>query len=199
MKKCFLSFLALLAGLSLYAAEFHVSGVVRDDSGKPVSGVKVTDGYNFVLTDNNVRYTIYPHDDANFVYISIPSGFEMASRNGAPFFYRSLKREQESQKQDFDLLRLTQDDTHHQFVLWADVQVYNESELELVSKAASDARDLVKENGLSTFGMSCGDIVGNWSSGMLETVHKTCAQAGFPFFTLMGNHDYQAGVATNEE
>lgn len=199
MKKCFLSFLALLAGLSLYAAEFQVSGVVRDDSGKPVSGVKVTDGYNFVLTDNNGRYRICPHDDANFVYISIPSGFEMASRNGAPFFYRSLKREQESQKQDFDLLRLTQDDTHHQFVLWADVQVYNESELELVSKAASDARDLVKENGLSTFGMSCGDIVGNWSSGMLETVHKTCAQAGFPFFTLMGNHDYQAGVATNEE
>ena len=52
-----------------------MNGVVRDDSGRPVSGVKVTDGFDFVRTDNDGKYEIYAHDNSKFVYISIPAGF----------------------------------------------------------------------------------------------------------------------------
>ena len=199
MRKVFLTFVALLAAISLSAGNLVVSGVVRDDAGKPVSGVKVSDGYNFSLSDARGNYELSVHDDADFVFVCIPSGFEISNRNGAPYFYRTLNRTRSSQKVDFDLVRLQIDDNHHQFMVWADVQVYNESELALVAKAAADAKSVARGNGLYTFGVSCGDIVGTWSSGMSETIHKTCAEAGFPFFTLMGNHDYKAGVGTNEE
>lgn len=199
MRKVFLIFAALLAAISLSAGNLVVSGVVRDDAGKPVSGVKVSDGYNFSLSDGRGNYELSVHDDADFVFVCIPSGFEISNRNGAPYFYRTLNRARSSQKVDFDLVRLQIDDNHHQFMVWADVQVYNESELALVAKAAADAKSVARGNGLYTFGVSCGDIVGTWSSGMSETIHKTCAEAGFPFFTLMGNHDYKAGVGTNEE
>lgn len=199
MRKVFLTFAALLATISLSAGNLVVSGVVRDDAGKPVSGVKVSDGYNFSLSDGRGNYELSVHDDADFVFVCIPSGFEISNRNGAPYFYRTLNRARSSQKVDFDLVRLQIDDNHHQFMVWADVQVYNESELALVAKAAADAKSVARGNGLYTFGVSCGDIVGTWSSGMSETIHKTCAEAGFPFFTLMGNHDYKAGVGTNEE
>ena len=199
MRKVFLIFAALLAAISLSAGNLVVSGVVRDDAGKPVSGVKVSDGYNFSLSDGRGNYELSVHDDADFVFVCIPSGFEISNRNGAPYFYRTLNRARSSQKVDFDLVRLQIDDNHHQFMVWADVQVYNESELALVAKAAADAKSVARGNGLYTFGVSCGDIVGTWSSGMSETIHKTCAEAGFPFFTLMGNPDYKAGVGTNEE
>lgn len=199
MKKCVVFLSLLLCCITLSAQEIRVNGVVRDDSGRPVSGVKVTDGFDFVRTDNDGKYEIYAHDNSKFVYISIPAGFEVATRNGAPLFYKSLKKDKSKQKMDFDLIRTGKDETHHQFMVWADVQVYNESEIELVSKAAADARAVAAQSGVPTFGVSCGDIAGMWSSGLSEKIHKATASAGFPFFALMGNHDYQAAVGTNEE
>lgn len=191
--------LALAAFALPLSASSDVDGYVRDGEGRPVSDVKVTDGFNIVKTDAEGHYVLNVHDNADFVYISIPSGYETASRNGAPLFYKTIDKTQQTSKIDFDLVATGKDEFKHIFFLWADVQVYRESELEYVRTAAEDAKAVAAGYGLPAFGLSCGDISGDSTSAMAERIHKTAASAGFPFFTLMGNHDFRAGVGTNEE
>lgn len=188
----------MLAGLSSYAEGVKVSGAVRDDNSKGLGGVKVTDGYRIVLTDSRGRYSFTTHDDARFVYLSIPSGYAASTRNGAPYFYRSIDRERSTQKADFTLYSQKQSQEEHQFLLWADVQVYNEDEIELVKKAAQDARQELSRNGMPAFAVSCGDIIGDWKDDFSVKVHEACAESGVEFFALMGNHDYKANAPTNE-
>lgn len=199
MRRALISLLYFFITITLSASEIKVSGYVRDNHGKPVSGVKVTDGFDIVRTDAAGHYELNARENANFVYISVPSGFETSLRNGAPHFYKQIDRSNKTQKSDFEIIRTGKDETHHQFVVFADVQVYNESEIDYVYKAAADVQTDIVSNGVPTFGMSCGDIVGTWSSGLSEKIQTATSSAGFPFYALMGNHDYQSGVGTNEE
>ncbi|MBP5488615.1 MAG: calcineurin-like phosphoesterase C-terminal domain-containing protein [Bacteroidales bacterium] len=199
MKKIFFGLFALLLGANLYASSFVVSGHVLDQGGKPVADVKVTDGFRFVRTDQNGAYEIDVHDDATFVYLTVPAGYETPEWHGAPLFYRELDRTGKGQSVDFSLVKTGVDETRHIFMVWADVQVYEEEEIEYVKKAAEDAAQVADEAGVPAFGVSCGDITGDWWSGMSLDIQKATAQAGFPFFTLMGNHDYKGDAQTNED
>ena len=199
MKKIFFTLSALLLGANLLASSYIVSGHVYDQAGKPVAEVKVTDGYNFVRTDQRGAYEIDVHDDAQFVYISIPAGYETPEWHGAPLFYRELTREGKGQTADFNIVRTGVDETKHLFVVWADVQVYEEQEIDFVKQAAADAAQVAEDAGVPAFGVSCGDIVGDWWSGMSVDIQKATAEAGFPFFTLMGNHDYKGDARTDED
>ena len=190
---------ALFCATGAASAPLSVSGRVLDNNGAALPGVKVTDGYSFVRTDAQGAYSIETHPDASFVYLTIPSGYDAPTRNSAPLFYRELDRDTARQEVDFELIASGEDQTRHNFFVWADVQVYNDSELEHVKQAAADAGAYAESSGLPSFGMSCGDIAGNWSSGMLPKVHECCAQAGFPFFALMGNHDYRGDAVCDED
>lgn len=190
---------AIMAFVLPLSASADVDGYVRDGEGRPVSDVKVTDGFSIVKTDAEGHYVLNAHDNADFVYISIPAGYTTPSRNGAPLFYKLIDRTLQTDKIDFDLIRTDKDESRHLFFVWADVQVYKEGELELVQQAADDAGAVAEAAGIPAFGMSCGDMSGYSTDGIADRIHKTCASAGFPFFTLMGNHDYRGGVGTNEE
>lgn len=199
MKKIFFGLFALLLSAQLYASSYVVSGHVFDQSGRPIADVKVTDGYKFVGTDAQGAYEIDVHDDATFVYVTIPAGYETPEWHGAPLFYHELDRKGSTQSVDFNLVRTGVDETRHMFMVWADVQVYEEEEIEYVKVAAADAAQVAEEAGLPAFGVSCGDITGDWWSGMSVDIQKATAEAGFPFFTLMGNHDYKGDAKTNED
>lgn len=188
---------AALMALSLDADAANVSGTVKAE-GVPVKGVKVTDGRSFVKTDAKGRYTIVTNDDAEYVYLTVPAGYNMASAlNGQPLFYYKLTKAAK-QKADFALVPTGADETRHQFHVYADVQVYNRSEIDLVKKAAADSKVVNEEAGVPAFGVSCGDILGEWDQDYAGDIHGACAEAGFPFYALMGNHDYQYGAQTNE-
>ena len=199
MKKIFFTLSALLLCANLLASSFVVTGRVSDETGSPVAGVKVTDGYRFVRTAADGTYSIDVHDDATLVYLTIPAGYETPEWHGAPLFYRELDRQGNGQVADFDLIKTGRDETRHMFMVWADVQVYEEQEIDLVRKAAADAAQVAEEADVPVFGVSCGDIVGDWWSGMSIDIQKATAEAGFPFFTLMGNHDYKGDAPTNED
>ena len=199
MKKIFFGLSALLLSANLFASSFVVSGYVTDQQGKPVVNVKVTDGYKFVRTALDGYYEIDAHDDAQFVYLTIPAGYEAPEWLGAPLFYRELNRETKGQTADFNLVKTGADETRHIFMVWADVQVYEDAEIAFVKQAAADAAQVADEAGVPVFGVSCGDIVGDWWTGMSQNIQIATAETGFPFFTLMGNHDYKGDAKTNEE
>lgn len=198
MKNILVAIFLFAISLPVFSQGVSVRGVVRDENSKALAGVKVTDGYSIVLTDRKGRYDFVAHDDARFVYLSIPSGYGVQTRNGAPHFYRTIDKGKSVQNTDFTLYRQAESQYEHQFFLWADVQVYNREEIDLVRQAADDAREQAQANGVPAFGVSCGDIIGDWHDDFSTDVHQACASSGFPFFALMGNHDYKADAPTNE-
>ncbi len=68
---------------------FSVSGKVTGD-GKALQDVVISDGFNVVVTNSKGEYTLPIHDKADFMFISLPSGFEFPERNGIPQHYRAL-------------------------------------------------------------------------------------------------------------
>lgn len=204
MRKVLFVLFCVLCAQGAFANPLEVSGRVVLD-GKGIAGVKVTDGHDIVLTDKKGNYSLWAHDDARFVYISIPDGCSVPTRNGAPLFYKELERGPKGQhpaaaKADFCLGSTGLDAARHRFFVWADVQVYEPHEVQdYCLEAAADAAMVWKESGVPAFGVSCGDIVGAWDSGLNVPVHQACATAGFPFFTVIGNHDVVQNCETNEK
>src|SRR5690606_14785713 len=68
-----------------------ISGAVLDaELKKGISGVAVTDGYTIVLTDKKGNYKLTPHANAKFVYITIPSGYQIPVDKNLPQYYSTL-------------------------------------------------------------------------------------------------------------
>lgn len=175
-----------------------VSGrVMSGTSGLP--DVSVTDGFNVTRTDSEGVYELCIDPRAEFIYLSVPSGYVCECNGyGSPVFYRSI----DDSLKDADFFLRKSDDCgeRHLFVLWADTQVYERHELEYVSRAAADLRELVSASGLPAAGVSCGDIVGEWDSepSFFVPVAQAAATSGVPFFYAVGNHDLDMDARSNE-
>jgi hypothetical protein len=55
--------------------------------GKGIAGVAVTDGKSIVVTNKSGQYELKSHAEAEFVYISIPSGYAFPTKSGVAQFY----------------------------------------------------------------------------------------------------------------
>ncbi len=193
----FLGYCCYAAALPNGVAALYYGKVCCD--GRGVGGVAVTDGRTVVLTDESGRYSIESDGYADFVYISVPTGYAVSERNYAPEFYRSV-RPHGKQKVDFELTSTGQDETRHLFVLWADVQVYEPGELKYVEQAAHDVETLVEETGLPAIALSCGDIIGEMSNEdvSFQSVAEATAKGGIPFHYAIGNHDLDLSPRSND-
>ena len=57
------------------AAQIKISGTVKTDSGAPVAGVTVSDGFTNVVTDAKGRYKMIASPDAMYVFYSVPAAY----------------------------------------------------------------------------------------------------------------------------
>lgn len=176
-----------------------LSGKVRAN-GRGIAGVAVTDGYNVVLTDTSGRYEFLSNATAEFVYISIPRGYEFNNEKSITRFYERIKPSRGRFKADFELDKLTQDDTRHNFVVWADPQIISKEDGEQLKKeSAPDLKKLVSSYPQNTLfhGIGCGDLV--WDKfELFDDYQEALAIAGIPFFQVIGNHDMNLEARTDE-
>ncbi|MBQ2107629.1 MAG: metallophosphoesterase, partial [Bacteroidales bacterium] len=80
MKKLLIIAASLALSLSTFAAKVlppEVKGRVTDTDGKPIAGVVVSDGIQVVLTDAEGKYCFPRIPEAYYVFISIPSEYEI--------------------------------------------------------------------------------------------------------------------------
>lgn len=198
---CVICGAALLMNAALMASPVQFHGKVVS-GGKGVAGVSVTDGRIVVKTDAKGRYELASDGNAEFLYISVPSGYEAGTLNFAPEFYRRVSDiGSKKANVDFEIYRTGADETRHLFFLWADAQVYEDSEVDYVRKAADDVREVVDESGgLPAFAVSCGDIVGDWDRqpSLFLPVAEASAGSGIPFHYVVGNHDIEMDAKTDE-
>lgn len=163
-----------------------------------VAGVGVTDGLTVVRTDARGRYRLSSTSEAEFVYLSLPDGYEIPVEAGTPCIYQRLDPEK-NHRYDFTLTPAAGELTRHRLLLVADPQVYFDEELDSVRRAAADMRRMAAD-GIPTVGVVCGDIIGdiNRRPSLFEPVREAVATSGIPFFYAVGNHDMDLGVRTND-
>lgn len=192
----------LLVQLFLFSAAVAqnrlLSGVVlNQQTKKPVAGIAVTDGFTVVQTNAKGAYSLYGHPDAEFIYLSLPAGYQIPTDRYLPKFYQRIKKGQN--KYDFELAKEKTDDSHHILIVGADPQPANEEAAKKWSNFAKDYfKPVVDEYGsLPKVGILCGDIVGDDLS--LFANHKKAVETmGFPTFQVIGNHDENYEARSDE-
>lgn len=179
-----------------------LKGRVFDSEGSALTNVSVTDGYNIVQTNTKGEYELLSNGSAEYVYISIPSGYEIPMKDQVPLFFHSIPQEYEEKYVfDFELRRLPVDDNQHVSVVWSDPQVYYEEELEELQLAVDDLKDLINTDyrNVAIHGIVPGDMIG-WikdADKLFPAIKNTIANTDIPFFYAVGNHDMDATSRSN--
>lgn len=165
---------------------------------KGIEGVAVTDGKNVVLTDKGGNYILPANDNAEFVYISSPSGYAFSNKNDVADFYHPLVNEK--MNYDFELHKLSNDDRNHCFVVWADTQMISKADADQLKKeSVPDLQQLVQSYPAGTLfhGIGCGDLV--WDKfDLFDDYRQAVQMTGIPFFNVIGNHDMDIDARTDD-
>lgn len=166
----------------------------------PLKGVAVTDGSKVVQTDGAGNFELVSDGQAKFVYITIPSGYQIpVSSSGTAHFFRTILPDSNGEATVlFELIPLPIDDSSHSFFLLADPQTETLEETGMLH--AHTVPDLQNEadRRLSEhlFGITCGDIMFDHLE-LYPEYERAVARLGIPFFQVVGNHDLNQDVATN--
>ncbi len=186
MKRITLLFVALVASTTLWAAEMRTLTGRVHCAGKGVAEVVVTDGENFTTTDAEGRYALRSSDDSRLVYITIPAGYRVASKQSVPQFWHRIEADRTTY--DFELMAKAQDDTHHGFVVIADPQIWHQKEFPALLAGAKDIRKTVESYTIPFHGICCGDVT-SYDHAFYTRYNETMSEAGIDFFSTPGNHD----------
>lgn len=159
-------------------------------SGKGVSGVMITDGTNFVKTDNNGNYKIETTTENRFIYYTLPSGYNSPIVDGIPMFYSEIKKDKKGQVINFELNKSIVSQQKQAFILWADPQVSDKEDLSLLEKVKDDVESTVSflQTQMPVHAISAGDLVFDQESlyGDYKNIIK---ELNIPFYQVIGNHD----------
>jgi hypothetical protein len=164
-----------------------VKGIVRS-AGKSLADVVVSDGFSVVKTNQDGSYEIPLTTRSEHVFISVPSGYELPHEK---YIARHYKVVEGTTSLDFDLNKLAVNDDKHQFMIWADPQVKNQSDVnKLMSQSVPDVQQYIKGLPADTLihGICVGDIV--WDNlPLFDSYNAAIDKCGLPFFQVIGNHD----------
>ena len=184
--------LLLTASLCICAEARRVSGSVSCGR-EALAGVIVTDGANFTTTGSNGKFKLDVADDARFVYIVSPSGYQPDFSTGAPQFYQPLTK---AKKYHFELNRTTEGTDFTLFAV-SDPQMKHERHLRKFCK--EPLHDLIAQAQAhsakhNTVGISLGDQAWN-ELEIFEPYKEAIAKTGIPFYSVIGNHDFIQNLA----
>ena len=191
----------LLCGCSGVAAQrvsprgHDLYGAVRDDKGRPVAGVVVSDGFTCCETDRRGVYRLDRNPAAAFVFYSVPAEYAVNVRAGYPSFYKPLAADAE--RYDFTLEPLPEG-VEREFRLFcmADPQCQTERHIERFrSETVPDVMRASRERDVPSYGVTLGDVAYSSDKVNAEWVMERMRRAmdrrliGMPVFQTMGNHD----------
>ena len=166
-----------------------LTGQVLTDTGSPIAGVAVSDGVTIVQTDAAGAYELPYRDNAEFVFVSVPSGYDIPlDATGSPLMY---KRVNGSGQYNFTLHQQADGgkaDSTHVMLVFGDPQVLNGyDDHRFRAETVEDVLQLkaTYPAGTKFYGLCVGDIVWDWYDA--HTLQKQYFEAmGFPSFMTLG-------------
>lgn len=175
-------------------------------NGQGVANVVVSDGFEFVTTDQNGVYYLASAKKNGNVFISVPSNYEVAVTNGIPQFFKKLVGiNSATEIKDFELFPVNNDD--HVVAFMADIHLANRNGD--ISQFQSGFIQDINETyayytgqGKRFYGLTLGDQ--SWDAYWYANNFKLAEYLNqvkdleFPIYNVIGNHDYDPYVALND-
>lgn len=193
----FLSFSFSLLAIS-NATPIQVKGKI-ESNGIGVPSVMVTDGVAVVQTDKNGKFALSTNSEREFVYYSLPSGYESPVALGVPVFYAPIDKNKKKQVRNFAIQPSKQSQTKHAFIVLGDPQVKTVDEFDLLSKVIVDMNETVADlpTELPVHAMSMGDNVFD-ELQFFDQYKQIISKTKLPFYQLVGNHDMDYNERSDE-
>ncbi len=171
-----------------------VYGVVESD-GAPISGVVVSDGYEVTITDDNGIYQMKSAKKHEYVFISLPSGYEAPLKGAIPQIHQALSLPATSpERADFNL-KYVGDQTEHTMLFLGDMHLANRNnDRDQFGEFIADVNSFIsgKKN---IYACTLGDLTWDiyWVSNSynlnnyLADIKKI---PSLPIYNTIGNHDH---------
>lgn len=189
---------APLPALTKGSAPVRIRGRVTGN-GRPLAGVRVSDGYSVVRTAADGRYTLISDGTQRFVFVCTPSGWQPArNATGTARFYQPIGAGRDEQTADFALTARAGDAKHSVLVL-ADPQTEVKYETDLLhAETVPDVVQTVQSLGeRAVVGVACGDIMFD-DLKLFPEYERAVQRMGVPFYQVIGNHDLDFASRTTE-
>ena len=173
-----------------------VYGVVSC-SGTGVQGVMVSDGYEVALTDANGLYQLKSAKKNAYVYITVPSGYEVSCEGSQAIFYDYLtKGASTAEQHDFNIYEAGDQTVHTAFLL-GDMHLAGgkNSDRTQFARFTSELNSYVAaHSGEKMYAFTLGDMTWDlyWYSKNYcfdQYVSDMNAVKNLPVFNTIGNHD----------
>ena len=173
-----------------------VYGIVSS-AGVGVENVVVSDGAEVTVTNEKGIYQLKSAKKWGYVFISVPSGYEVPSVGVLPQFHRALKNSADVvERADFKLEKVDGQDSYKIFML-GDMHLANRTgDLGQFAEFTSDLTDyMTRHKGEKMYALTLGDMTWDlyWYSNSyyfpqyLNTVNSQIKN--LQIFHTMGNHD----------
>ena len=165
--------------------------------GVGVSGVVVSDGVQVTKTNDDGLYQLKSAKKWGYVFISIPSGYEVASQGILPQFYSYLNDSaSQVEQKDFVLTKVAGQDKYKMF-FFGDMHLANRTSDKAQFRVfTSDLTDyMASHSAEKMYGMTLGDMTWDlyWYTNKfsfpeyLDEINRDIK--GLQIFHTMGNHD----------
>ncbi len=178
----------------------NVYGLVLGD-GKPLKGVVVSDGYKVALTDDDGIYQLVSDKVHKYVFISIPSGYEVNSDGVFPHVFKQLKGATTTvENVNFELTKVEGQD-NHSLIVMGDMHLANRNnDLMQYAVFTNEVNNYLSVNsGKHVYGITLGDMSWDcywYDHNMDLSSYKTYINQikGMQIFHAMGNHDHDMNM-----
>jgi len=174
--------------------------------GAGVAGVVVSDGVAVTTTDASGIYYLPSAKTKNFVFISVPGGYEVSNRDTIlPVFYQAFKAlPAKVETMNFTLTKISND--KHVVLALGDMHLANRNNdvAQFQGGFLPDAKATIaryQEQGYKVYGLTLGDMTWDayWYAnkyGFAEYL-SVMKPINIPVFHTMGNHDNNPYVAAD--
>ncbi len=165
--------------------------------GKGIPGVVVSDGVEVVQTDSRGVYQMHSAKQNGYVFISVPSGYEVAARGVLPQFHKQVaKSAYVCERIDFSLYE-SGDQTNHTMLYFGDMHMANRTKDRAQFRTfTSEINEYMKANSSAkVYAITLGDMTWDqfWYTnayGFDEYLNDVNAIEGLQIFHTIGNHDH---------
>ncbi len=184
----------------------NMIGIVKDTNGNPLAGIPVTDGYNYVTTDENGVYQIAGSRYARKAYLSFPAGYEIPldEETHLPIFFSPGTIVRANQNRfDFTLKPLEKEEEDITLVMISDPQCQVTSDVTRYKNETIPAIQaaLTGGNYPNPYAFTLGDITHDstdqWENMKGSMSNVKLGANYLPFFQCIGNHDHNSNTQTD--
>lgn len=167
--------------------------------GKGLAGVVVSDGNLVTVTDEKGVYQLASDKKHGYVFISVPSGYEVNCESVFPMFYKRVSGPTTTERVDFELTPVNQDSFN--LLMLGDMHLANiNNDRQQFSRFVDDVKAYMQSKpGEKFYGVTLGDMTDNryWTSKDYffdDYKEEMKVLEGLPIFHTVGNHDHRSDI-----